>query len=230
MKTETYNEALKRARDVLNNEEISDDTIACLQSIFPELKEPEDEVIIRTLIGMFSSNCKKDWWGIPTEKIIALLEKQKESDETKAKMFLIDKGYPVDTNGTFPTYEEMYNIIRSGIEKENEQTTPQTNERAWLHLVSKVQEHVKKLYGEYEIKTYNPIEQKPADKGKPKFHNGELIVHQGTGNIYTVVAVIDDQYQLRYGDNYTVQKCADVDKYARLLNTAKDVVKNPFEW
>lgn len=50
---------------------------------------------------------------------LAWLEKQGESDETKAKMFLINKGYPIDTNGIFPTYEEMYNIIRDGLENQN---------------------------------------------------------------------------------------------------------------
>ena len=49
------------------------------------------------------------------------LEKQDESDEAKAKVFLINKGYPIDANGVFPTYEEMYNIIREGLEQQSEQ-------------------------------------------------------------------------------------------------------------
>lgn len=56
----------------------------------------------------------------------------------------------------------------------------------------------------------------------PKFHEGDWIVHHGTENIYQVVAIIDNQYQLKYGDNYTVQKCADVDKCARLWDITKD--------
>lgn len=74
------------------------------------------------------------------------------------------------------------------------------------------------------------LEKQGKEYVKQKFHGGESIVHQGTGNIYTVVAVIDDKYQLKYGDNYTIQKCADVDRCARLLDTAEDVVKNPFKW
>lgn len=68
------------------------------------------------------------------------------------------------------------------------------------------------------------VEQKPADKIEPKFHKGEWIVHHGTENIYQVVAVIDNQYQLKYGDNYTVQKCADVDRCTRLwtIQNARD--------
>ena len=64
--------------------------------------------------------------------------------------------------------------------------------------------------------------QKPIDKVEPKFHEGDWIIHQGTENIYQVVAVIDNQYQLKYGDNYTIQNCADVDRCARLWNIAKD--------
>ena len=57
---------------------------------------------------------------------------------------------------------------------------------------------------------------------KPKFKSGDWIVHQGTENIYQVLTIIDNQYQLRYGDTYTVQKCADVDRCARLWDVAKD--------
>lgn len=65
-------------------------------------------------------------------------------------------------------------------------------------------------------------EQQPIDKVEPKFKVGDWIIHQGTENIYQVVACIDNQYQLRYGDNYTIQKCADVDRCARLWDITKD--------
>jgi len=61
-----------------------------------------------------------------------------------------------------------------------------------------------------------------GEKVKPKFHKGDWIIHQGTENIYQVVAIIDNQYQLKYGDNYTVQKCDDVDRCARLWDITKD--------
>ena len=65
-------------------------------------------------------------------------------------------------------------------------------------------------------------EQKPVDKSEPKFKVGDWIIHQGTENIYQVVSRIDNQYQLKYGDNYTVQKYSDVDKNARLWDITKD--------
>ena len=73
---------------------------------------------------------------------------------------------------------------------------------------------------DFDKKELNKIEQKPT----PKFHKGDWIVHQGTENIYQVVAIIDNQYHLMYGNIYTIQKCADVDRYARLwtIDDAKD--------
>lgn len=56
------------------------------------------------------------------------IEKQGESDETKAKVFLMNKGYPIDTNGVFPTYEELYNIIREGLEQQSEQKSAEWSE------------------------------------------------------------------------------------------------------
>lgn len=56
------------------------------------------------------------------ERFLTWLEKQGEMDEDLiAKKFLINKGYPIDANGTFPTYEELYNIIREGFENQGEQ-------------------------------------------------------------------------------------------------------------
>ena len=96
-----------------------------LENAFPELKESEDTKIKMSLI-QYISELNQDVVhlhpGIETcNEWIAWLEKQGESDETKAKIFLINKGYPIDANGTFPTYEEMYNIIREGLEEQGEQ-------------------------------------------------------------------------------------------------------------
>lgn len=65
-------------------------------------------------------------------------------------------------------------------------------------------------------------EHKPTDKVEPKFHEGDWILHQGTDDIYQVVAVIDDKYRLKYGDTYTTQNCTDVERCARLWDATKD--------
>lgn len=52
-----------------------------LLPFFPELKDSEDEKVRKALIELFTATSKKDWRDIPTEKIIAWLEKQKEIDK-----------------------------------------------------------------------------------------------------------------------------------------------------
>jgi hypothetical protein len=56
-----------------------------------------------------------------------------------------------------------------------------------------------------------------APKVKSKFHEGDWIIHHGINNIYQVVAIIDNQYQLKYDDTYIIQYCVDVDKCAKLF-------------
>jgi phage gp36-like protein len=117
-----YKEALEWARKVMQGKIgfVLDEVL----EKFPELKESEDERIRMSLIELFKD---MEWddsilhdYNMDKDKTIAWLEKQGESDETKAKMFIINKGYPIDTNGIFPTYEEMYNIIKEGLEKQGE--------------------------------------------------------------------------------------------------------------
>ena len=96
------------------------------EKYFPELKESDDERIGKSLIKILKkividTNYKELDIDYNIKDMIAWLEKHGESDETRAKMFLINKGYPIDTNGIFPTYEEMYNIIREGLEKQDKQ-------------------------------------------------------------------------------------------------------------
>ena len=118
-----YDEALERAKEkyaMFEGMKQGD----VLEDIFPELKKSEDEQIRKALIQNLKERfgTKGTMGGIlDMPKVLSWLEKQGESDETRAKMFLIDKGYPIDTNGIFPTYEEMYNIIREGLEKQGEQ-------------------------------------------------------------------------------------------------------------
>ena len=101
--------------------EIAARTKKSLEAIFPELKGDNEEKIrkgIKSILEHYKESgevvCPYPFVSI--DEALAWLEKQGESDETKAKMFLISKGYPIDANGIFPTYEEMYNIIREGFE------------------------------------------------------------------------------------------------------------------
>ncbi|MBR1453047.1 MAG: hypothetical protein IJ593_00150 [Lachnospiraceae bacterium] len=71
-KAKAYDKALGKAEDALNDGTISNNTIAYLQDIFPELKESEDEKIRKTLIRFHKSTIDVD--GIKGEDIIAWLE------------------------------------------------------------------------------------------------------------------------------------------------------------
>lgn len=126
---EKYEQSLEKARKIHFETEF-DYEKGMMEEIFPELKENEDDRMRKALKqGFFHyGNSFTTFGGINVVDIIAWLEKQGESDETKAKMFLINKGYPIDTNGIFPTYEEMYNIIRDGFEKQGEQESIDYNE------------------------------------------------------------------------------------------------------
>ena len=97
-------------------------------------------------------------------------------------------------------YENAVECI-DWLEKQGEQAPSQTNERAWLYLVSdvltwkdgigqylddpRVQELAKKLCSEYSQKLYSPSntlkgEQKSVDKIKPEFKVGDWITFYGS--------------------------------------------------
>lgn len=121
-----YKEALEKARQLCAYP-TTKPFISDLQDLFPELKEEsENEKVIRDIKVVLECSATKFFkeegkMPIWYDRAVAWLEKQGESDETKAKEFLINKGYPIDTNDAFPTYEEMYNIIREGLEQQSEQ-------------------------------------------------------------------------------------------------------------
>ena len=75
-----YKEALERARKIENREPIDvPDGTSIPVTIFPELKESEDERIRKELIRAFKSlNTIKVWNGIERTNILAWLEKQGE--------------------------------------------------------------------------------------------------------------------------------------------------------
>lgn len=89
------------------------------------MSDKDNETLRKTTIAFLKDFVEQGYEN--AVECIDWLEKQDESDETKAKIFLINKGYPIDANGIFPTYEEMHNIIREGLEN---QATPQIQNNA----------------------------------------------------------------------------------------------------
>ena len=87
-KAKAYNKAFERAKNIYGASECKD-ILCTLETIFPELKENEDEKIRKELISFFSELPDAGTFrGIPTSKVIAWLEKrgeQKSTDKVESK-------------------------------------------------------------------------------------------------------------------------------------------------
>ena len=178
-----YKNALELAKDYFKaNQRLGElEENDMLSDIFPELKESEDERVKRCISDVVRKYGSEFTTGTVTkEKMFAWLEKQGESNETKAKMFLMNKGYPIDANGTFPTYEEMYNIIREGLEEQSEQKSIDnlTPQEAMDIAVAKCFD-----------------EQKPIDKVEPKFKVGNWVV-DNCGYVWKIEGILNQFYLL----------------------------------
>ena len=89
-KAMAYDEALKRAKESLNDGTITNNTISYIHFILPELKENEDEKIRKELIEALkrynkrhvSNNNRHPYFeGIEVDKALAWLEKQKDREK-----------------------------------------------------------------------------------------------------------------------------------------------------
>ena len=74
-----YNEAPKRVKAVIDVATDRDLVKGVATTIFPELRESEDEMIRKELIMAFEAyDVESSWNGFPVKSILAWLEKQKE--------------------------------------------------------------------------------------------------------------------------------------------------------
>ena len=172
-KAKRYDEALSKAKE--QYDKYSNPVL--LEYIFPEFKKSNDERIRKKLINCVSTFKHPFFSEMEKNEFIAWLEKQGESDETRAKMFLINKGYPIDANGKFPTYEELYNIIKEGLENQGEQEEPQVYETEDGEVIT---------YSENE--GYKIVE--------PMFKAGDWLVHNERRNIIKVVNATPLDYKV----------------------------------
>lgn len=79
-KAKAYDEALKRAKDMLSYKEVRQEDI---EYLFPELKESEDEKIREALIRFHKSTIDID--DIKGDEIVSWLEKQGSVEEIVAR-------------------------------------------------------------------------------------------------------------------------------------------------
>ena len=201
-KAKAYDRALEIAKawcKLDNNDLCNDD----LEKLFPELKESEseDEKIRKWIIDDIRYNMNNEplnnsEYKKEAEKAIAWLEKQgKEEYALKSSK-----------------HEDVYKFMEY-IEK---------NAKAYEFNLPNRGYDIYAFAKDILVWLEKQGEQKHADKVQPKFHKGEWIVYHGTENIYHVIGIVGNQYQLKYGDNYTIQKCTDVDRCARLWDITKD--------
>lgn len=139
-----------------------------------------------------------------------------ESEDEKIRKWIIDDiKYNMDNEPLNSSeYKKQGEKAIAWLEKQGKQNSPQTNERAWLYLVSdvltwkdgigqyldnpRVQELAKRLCGEYAQKLYNPSvlsNQESADKVKPKFKVGDWVVNK-FGQIWHIDSFDKKNYQV----------------------------------
>ena len=69
-----------------------------------------EETVTYTLDGVY-------WGGYKTTKsdLVKRIEVINDEQTLSVQQYLISKGYPVNTGGDIPTYDELYEIIKDGI-------------------------------------------------------------------------------------------------------------------
>ena len=227
-KVKAYGEDIERTNKSYDNE--------ITEEIFPELKENKDERIKKAIIEFFESEDDNTTYSLVRKKdIIAWLEKQgkeeyalksfKDEDVRKFMQYIEKQAKAYEFNLPNRSYD-IYAFAKAllvWLENQGEKAPSQTNERAWLYLVSdvltwkngigqylddpRVQEFTKRLCNYYAQKLYNPSvlsnssnteknEQKPADKIEPRFKVGDWVIFTTSGNLYQVEKKGNYEYTL----------------------------------
>ena len=188
-KAEAYDKALERARAINNGKDVDVEsgTTTC-EYIFPELKEENnDERIKKNCIHFLELQKQHHAATFAIEECITWLEKQgkeecalksfKDKDVHKFMEYIEKQAKAYEFNLPNRSYD-IYAFAKDilvWLEKQGEQASSQTNERAWLYLVSdvltwkdgigqylddpRVQELAKRLCNDYAQKLYR-IEKK----------------------------------------------------------------------
>ena len=269
-KAEAYDEALKRARDVYTYYCDDREQLRKIESIFPELKESEDErmraMAIKAVHAPEAQSCIKSW-GINPDDVIAWLEKQTNiipnecvfrplagtdiklaAKQAIEQQGVLAKEIVLAFNGAYiPVKGKAMDIVvneyESWLEKQVEQK-PAYKSQVEGYLTKK-NETTEKLialaeclemdgdclfnglsgndYGKFLRELAKKIEQNPADKAEPKFHEGDWVVQ---GNIVAQILDVQEQYYVGLdteGNDFTSSKFLSDDKmHLWTIQDAKD--------
>ena len=226
-----YKEAVNKIKNLLDDGEKNGFTIVTyktdLESIFPELKESEDERIRKEIITLIQSCDKGCYTTISPSRIkeyTAWLEKQEEQKEINLVEIL--KHYPKETELYSPLYGKLW---LAEVDEKNEIITCYKHhlEEGCTRAVLE-QEDTVSFYsnGTTGLPDFNVSkdcmlflyditkqgEQKPADKVEPKFKVGEWIVYYRNDfsrEILYVYDIRDGRYY--FNDNihfsWSVKEC-----------------------
>ena len=203
-KAKRYDEAITKARNIVNSINVGLIGKDSFEAVFPELKESEDEKMRKFLIKTFKSyqNPKthlnpNNWEGINISSILAWLEKKGEqkSADTDNKFIRMRETKPKD------------------ISEFLDRLTTVEQEFLWEHIA--------------KIRELDKNEQKPADKVEPKFHEGDWIITNKKHVWYVDETPKTTSYLYRLINQYGKVEVAEfevVDEKARLwtIQDAKD--------
>ena len=174
-----------------------------------------DEAIERAKKWHNASNIDK----IDSRIIEEIFPELKESDDEKIKNAILNHLKKMWGNCQDNVCGVHVEDAIDWLEKQGEQASSQTNERAWLYLVSdvltwkdgirqylddpRVQELAKRLCSEYTQKLYNPSntgknEQKSTDKIEPRFKVGDWVVNK-FGDSWHIDSLDKKNYQVSDG-------------------------------
>lgn len=213
-----YKESLERARESLKDGGISNNTIAYLESIFPELKESEDEIVRKTIIRFF-----KDQYTNETEmydgkvtvgKVIGWLERQGQIKESTCGR--CRKAQPSHSCSDITALGRCY------IEGEQKLTEWSEDERIRKALLELVHDTTgDELWIDYNVHKEEAIAWLEKQGEKPqiqhKYNVGDWIVNK-YGDVYQVKEVMTGSYNLLCTSNAEeINSISQVDNNSRLL-------------
>ena len=202
-KAKAYDKALERAKEfyILCKKCGAKDTVDFLEDNFPELCEPDDEKIRKTLLRWIQSNSYTNIAGMPIKNIIDWLEKQGEQKpiinvptrEVIISIWDLGNEWKELTNGSISTeYGTQLDYIQKHWheseyylrEKQGEQKVPVIDFKAKDWYVSKVDGKIRNIYHS-------------VDKVEPKFKVGDWIIDD-KNRVGIIVRILDEHYIISF--------------------------------
>ena len=178
-KAKRYDEAIEKARNIVNSINVGLIGKNSFEAVFPELKESEDEKIRKELLQI-AKESEDTFYMVMTpskrKRLIDWLENQNKKAEPIA--------------GFVSEFEkQVSHLIASAINREHEYNKGYVKWAA-QSLIE---------YAKREIEKQG--EQKPADKIEPKFKVGDWVVNK-FGDVWHIDSFDKKNYQVSNGDNF----------------------------